>query len=43
MAASPADFESLYREYITNLERTGAAQLNTYMNNKIKEILPMYR
>jgi putative aldouronate transport system substrate-binding protein len=43
MAASPAEFESLYREYVTNLERTESARLNTYMNNKIREILPMYR
>jgi putative aldouronate transport system substrate-binding protein len=43
MASSPAEFESLYREYTTNLERTEVTRLNTYMNNKIREILPMYR
>jgi putative aldouronate transport system substrate-binding protein len=43
MARTTAEFESLYNEYLTNANRTGLPQYEEYMNNKIKEVMPMFR
>jgi putative aldouronate transport system substrate-binding protein len=43
MANTTAEFEARYNEYITNANTTGLPQLETWVNNKIKEVMPMYR
>jgi putative aldouronate transport system substrate-binding protein len=43
MAGSPAQFETLYTEFVTNANRTGLPQLETWVNNKIKQVMPMYK
>jgi putative aldouronate transport system substrate-binding protein len=43
MASTTAEFETLYNEYLTNANRTGLPQLETYVNNKIKQVMPLYK
>jgi putative aldouronate transport system substrate-binding protein len=43
MASTDAQFNSLYDEYLTNAGRTGLPKLEAYENEKIKEVMPLYR
>jgi hypothetical protein len=43
MARSEAEFETLFSEYLTNANRTGLPQLETWVNTKITQVMPMYK
>ena len=43
MAASDAEFESIFNEYQENLKTIGVEKLESYMNERIKEVLPDYK
>ncbi|MDR2304581.1 MAG: extracellular solute-binding protein [Treponema sp.] len=43
MAKTEAEFETIFKEFIANADQIGAAKLETFVNNKIKEIKPRYQ
>jgi putative aldouronate transport system substrate-binding protein len=43
MAGSDSDFESLFAEYLSNIEKTGIAGLEDFMTTRIGEVMPLYK